>query len=204
GNPAMTPQLYLHSFDSGNTRLVSRNMNGEPAALGLAEARPVINGAGTRIVFDYSGSDLIAGDLNEASDVFLYEVAEDTLSIVSRARPELPFLTNPSGVGSELNSITADGSKLTFTAADIPSFPGDTNRQRDVFVADLATGRIDLVSTGDPYTHSRGGEAQLSGNGRFALYLRQVLSADQSLLGNLRFFRRDLVAGVAEEVDAAA
>lgn len=203
GNPTMTYQVYVREFASGTTRLASVNTNGRPALRSLFGTAPQIHSQGTRVVFDYAGSDLASGDLNDASDVFLYSMEEGTVKLISRAALELPSQSSPAGIGAELNSVSVDGSKVAFAAYDIPSFAGDTNRQRDVFVADLNTGNIETLSRGDPLTDFRGGQGVISGNGRFGLYFRQTYpdSGSPYFDNRLWFFWRDLVSGRSEQVD---
>lgn len=195
GNPARTYQVYLRNLVSRTTRLVSVNTNGQPAAQSLFAAEPQLNASGTPVAFDYAGSDLVADDFNEASDVFVFDASEGSVALISRALPGRPALTHARGVTRELNSLSADGTKVTFTA-----FAG-TNRE--VFVANLEGGGIEQVSAGDSLAGTRGSQGLLSGNGDFALYSREDRASPFSTYG-LRPFRRNLVLGTSEQIDPAA
>jgi Tol biopolymer transport system component len=193
GNSAGTYQVYLRDLSSATTRLVSINTNGQPAARSLIAAEPRLNASGTRVVFDYDGDDLVAGDLNEASDVFVFDVDTAKVMLLSGALPERPALTRPRGVISELNSVSADGSKVTFTAV--------LTTNREVFVANLTDGRIEQVSSGDSLVRMRACQGMLFGSGEFVLYQRDERVGVPFYAGTLRLFRKNLGTGTSEYVD---
>jgi len=184
--------VYFRNYLSKTTRLVSVSTNSQPAAQSLIATEPRLNASTTPVVFDYAGSDLVAGDLNEASDVFAFDASNGSVRLISRALPERPALAGPRGVTRELNSISADGTKVTFTAV--------VTTNREVFVANLLDGRIEQVSSGDALVGLRALQGLLSGNGQFALYFRDETATPFST-GALRLFRRNLDVGTSEYVD---
>lgn len=86
------------------------------------------------VVYSYA-TNLVAGDTNNASDIFLRDLASATTVRVSVG-------TN----GTEANGpsydadLTADGSVVVFSSQATNLFPNDTNGAVDLFMRDLRTG----------------------------------------------------------------
>ena len=93
------------------------------------------------VVFDSAGSNLVAGDLNGAPDVFLRNMATATTRRIS-----------VDSNGFEANSysvfpvISDDGSTVAFNSLASNLDPPDFNGASDVFLASVATGAIRRVS----------------------------------------------------------
>jgi Tol biopolymer transport system component len=109
---------------------------------------PVFSPDGTRIAFYSEASNLVAGDTNNTSDIFVKDLVTGTITRVS---------TNAAGAqgdGYSMNpSFSADGSKIAFGSVASNLVPGDNNFVSDVFVKDLASGAIARVggnNVGDP------------------------------------------------------
>jgi len=103
--------------------------------------RPHFSSDGTKVVFQSDSSDLVAGDTNGSSDVFVKDIASGTVTRVS---------TDASGSQgndySFLPVFSADGTKVAFGSNATNLVAGDTNGHRDIFVKDLLTGAVTLVS----------------------------------------------------------
>ena len=124
---------------SGTLTLVSTGANGPGNGFSL---RPVISADGTKVAFESFATTLVAGDTNEATDVFVKDLATGALTLVS---------TGASGLGNSFSlrpSLSANGTKVAFISNASNLVAGDTNGTADVFVKDLATGALTLVSTG--------------------------------------------------------
>ncbi len=97
---------------------------------------------GRYVLFNSLATDLVAGDTNGVGDVFVKDLDTGTLERVS---------TDSAGVQGNGNSgggyISPDGTKVVFTSASSNLVTGDTNGYNDVFVKDLSTGTVTLVST---------------------------------------------------------
>jgi len=103
--------------------------------------RPHFSSDGTKVVFQSDSSDLVAGDTNGSSDVFVKDIASGTVTRVS---------TDASGSQgndySFLPVFSTDGTKVAFGSNATNLVAGDTNGHRDIFVKDLLTGAITLAS----------------------------------------------------------
>src|SRR5439155_8754393 len=96
---------------------------------------------GKSAVFQSNPPTLVPGDTNNASDVFLHDLASGVTSRVSlnsRGRQA----NGPSGFAA----ISADGRYVAFSSLAPNLVRGDTNRISDVFVHNLASGKTTRVS----------------------------------------------------------
>ena len=99
---------------------------------------------GTKIAFASQASNLVAGDTNGSWDLFVKDIATGVVTRVS---------TDASGNEQGADSFaffttvafSPDGSKVIFTSAGSGLTPGQSGE--GVFVKDLGTGAITLVST---------------------------------------------------------
>ena len=128
--------ILLKDLASGTVTLVSTNSAGQPANFHSEDAR--FSGDGTRIVFSSYASNLVAGDTNGNSDIFVKDLVTGAVTPVS---------INAAGVlaGGYRPVISPDGSKVAFSAGSL-MVPGDTNAFLDIVVKDLLTGEIVLAS----------------------------------------------------------
>jgi Tol biopolymer transport system component len=95
---------------------------------------PCISAHGRYVAFVSNASNLVAGDTNQALDVFVRDTVAHTTRLVS-----VGLKGRLSIGGAELPAISADGRTVVFTSGAPDLVPGDTNNERDVFVRDLAT-----------------------------------------------------------------
>src|SRR5690606_28138912 len=103
-----------------------------------------ISDDGTRVAFTSEADNLVPGDTNDESDVFLRDLAAGTTQRVS---------VRNNGEQSSFSSVTSDldqdGSVVVFqTTADDLIGTNDTNGVADVYARNLATGRTIRVSVG--------------------------------------------------------
>ena len=98
------------------------------------------NGWGGVVVFQ-TAKNLVAEDTSNGTDIYAYNMSSHTVQFVSSK-------ADGSGVslGSEDASVSGDGRFVVFTSYSDALVPGDTNGTRDIFVKDLYTGAIALVS----------------------------------------------------------
>lgn len=97
---------------------------------------------GRFVVFASVASNLVPGDGNGLTDVFLRDVVAGTTTLVSRT----PGGATGVNGGSELPSISGDGARVAFESNATGLDPADTNGTGDVFLYERATDTVRLVS----------------------------------------------------------
>ena len=110
-----------------------------------------VSADGRVVAFVSDASDLVKGDGNRASDVFVYEVGSRSITLVSRSASG-----RAANGASSQPAISGDGGVILFQsdASDLmcgshcPATGRDINLVADVFAADRASGTVWRVSTG--------------------------------------------------------
>jgi Tol biopolymer transport system component len=103
-----------------------------------------ISGDGRYVAFGSDASNLVPGDTNGESDVFVYDRQTRQTTCVS---------VSPSGVPGDNYSydpaVSADGRYVAFFSAASNLVPGGTDNSFDVFVRDRQTGQTTRGSVAD-------------------------------------------------------
>jgi hypothetical protein len=132
-------EVYVRDVVAGTTERATFNVDGGPssgAALG-----PEISPDGRYVAFFSHATDLVPNDANGRADVFLFDRVTKETRLISVA-PD----------GSQANGLSAypnfspDGRYLAFYSSATNLVAGDENGYQDIFLADLESGEIELVS----------------------------------------------------------
>jgi Tol biopolymer transport system component len=102
---------------------------------------PRISGNGRYVTFISAADNLVTGDTNVATDVFVRDLLLQTTTRVS-----VDSSGNQGNGNSGNPSISADGRFIAFDSQATNLVPGDTNGASDVFVHDNLTGTTTRVS----------------------------------------------------------
>ena len=114
---------------------------------------PVISGDGRFIAFNSDATNLVPGDTNATTDIFIHDRIGRTterVSVSSDGAQAVPM--DPSNPGSEIAAVSFDGRLVAFEsdACNLISgncvTTGDTNGVRDVFLRDRMNGTTQRVS----------------------------------------------------------
>ncbi|MDQ1500555.1 MAG: hypothetical protein QOI86_3895, partial [Actinomycetota bacterium] len=129
---------------------------------------PVLSGDGSVVAFDSFADNLVSGDSNDASDVFVYERASGRTTRVSVASDGAQ-----SNSGSFSPSISANGRFVAFASDATALVPGDHNRDGDVFVHDRQTGKTALISVTSEGKPANGDSfaPAISADGRYVAFV---------------------------------
>jgi Tol biopolymer transport system component len=155
---------------AGVTTRVSVASDGTQGNGDSGDSGTSISADGRFVAFYSDASDLVPGDTNTASDVFVHDRQTGQTTRVSVASDG-----TQGNYESRYPSISADGRFVAFDSSASNLVPGDTNGYRDVFVHDRQTGQTTRVSvsgdgtqgnsnTGFPYGPS------VSADGRFVAF----------------------------------
>lgn len=126
-----------------------------------------ISGDGRFVAFRSVSTNLVSGDTNNASDVFVRDLLNGTTERVS---------VDSSGAqannGSYNAAISVDGRFVAFDSAAGNLVPNDTNGGGDVFVHDRQTGTTERVSVDSSGAQADGGSTvpSISADGRFVAF----------------------------------
>jgi WD40 repeat protein len=186
-------------FDEGNgvTTLASVDSGGAQGN-GYSD-QPHISSDGTKVAFWSNASNLVAGDVNVAPDIFLRDLVAGTTSLVS---------VDSSGVQGDdrslAPSISSDGMVVAFYSEATNLVPGDSNGVGDVFVRDLARGtttRISVDSSGNEgdgpcdFTPSISADGAIVG---FSAWADDLVPGDTN--GSLDVFVHDRNSGITTRI----
>jgi Tol biopolymer transport system component len=148
-NPPFGDQIFLRDRTMGTTERISVSSTGVAGNRNCE--RPSISADGRFVAFESAADNLVPGDTNKSSDVFVRDRVSGTTERVSVST------TGAQGSGTEQSaagvnaSISPDGRYVAFASRSDNLVPGDTNRAMDVFVRDRTAGtteRVSISSTG--------------------------------------------------------
>ena len=131
--------VYLHDRKKNLTTRVSKAMFGQEPDGHSGYAR--ISADGNHVAFGSHATNLVLGDDNSASDVFVYHRKHDSIELVS------PNLEGSSANGASMRpAISKSGRWIAFSSDASDLVGGDSNGARDIFVRDLKKDQTERVS----------------------------------------------------------
>jgi hypothetical protein len=193
--------VFVRDRATGTTERISVDSAGAEA--NGESALPSISADGRYVAFYSYATNLVAGDTNAFSDVFVRDRATGTTERVS---------VDSSGAQGDGDSVTpalsADGNVVAFFSRATTLVPNDTNFQVDLFVHDRTTGtteRDSVDSAGNESNNDSGGSLNhgpaLSADGRFVAFesmATNLIASDGN--GTLDVFVRDRASGATNRV----
>jgi Tol biopolymer transport system component len=153
-NPEFGVFLYVKDMQTGFLQMASANAAGQPANGASHDLQ--LSADGRFAVFVSSASNLVQGDTNGVTDVFLKDMLTGAIGRLS---------LSPDGVqgngASDAAQISGDGGTVTFRSNASNLFAGDDNNEGDAFVVKIDpaflnawTGRITGSESGEQLTGS--------------------------------------------------
>lgn len=181
---------FVHDNVSGTTTRVSVDSSGTQAN-GGSYYWPSISADGRYVVFTCSATNLVSGDTNARSDVFVHDMVSGTTT-----RASVDSSGTQANEESVFQSISADGRYVAFFSRASNLVSGDINSTWDVFVRDRTGGTTVRASVDSSGTQGNGGSyyPRISENGRYVTFHSGAtnLVADDTN-GVYDIFVRDLV-----------
>lgn len=165
GDKNAVADILLRDRKEKTTTLISQGLNGQGA--NGESVSPVMTPDGRYIAYSSFASNLVEGDNNNMSDIFLYDCATGKKELVSVGSGG-----KQGNHSSYAPSVSDDGRYVAFYSYASDLVPGDKNNEPDVFVRDRVarkTERISFTTTGG---EPRGMSVQpvISGDGRFVAF----------------------------------
>jgi Tol biopolymer transport system component len=183
GDTNHAEDVFLHDLATGRTRRVSVGRGGGQA--NGPSWFPAISADGRYVAFQSLASNLVAGDTNGLSDVFVRDLATGRMTRVSVTSRGAQARCNLGYCESTEPALSAHGRYVAFESSATNLVPGDTNRLGDVFVHDRRTGKTERVSVtsagrqaGADRTNNGSNAPVISADGRYVAFH----SADSNLV----------------------
>jgi Tol biopolymer transport system component len=201
------PDIFVHDLSTGETKVVSVSSSGE---LGNNRSLfPSISGDGSRIAFQSDASNLVSGDSNDESDVFVHDLATGRTELVSQSSFGIQADTLHDR-GSSDATISANGRAVAFVSPAHNLTPNDVNHSSDVFVRDLLTNKTVLASVSSSGGQGAGGfvgAPSLSPGGRRVVFESNdegLVDGDTTGLSAEDIFLHDLRDGTTQLVSVSS
>ena len=196
GDTNRARDVFVHDRQTGETTRVSVAQDGSQAN-GESFA-PAISGDGRYVVFSSSASNLVAGDTNNANDIFVRDRVANTTTRLS-----LALGGAEPNAGSYAPAISADGNVVAYESDATNLVSGDANGQRDVFVYDRSSGTTTRasVSTDGTEGDAPSGQAALDADGSvvaFSSFADNLIPLDENFTSDI--FVRERQTGTTTRV----
>ena len=202
GDTNHTYDIFVHDRWTGATELESVSSNGVQGT--GASQYPHISGDGRFVVFQSNATNLVPGDTNGKTDVF---VRDRHLGTTERVSVDSSGVQVNGDSTTYKASITPDGRFVSFHSQATNLVAGDTNGRWDVFVRDRQAGTTERVSLGSGGAQGTGDSrfSSLSSDGRFVAfssYATNLVANDSN--GYSDVFVRDRQAGTTVRVSVSS
>ncbi|MFZ0546920.1 MAG: hypothetical protein WAM60_15845 [Candidatus Promineifilaceae bacterium] len=132
-DPNAYGDVYVRDLVAGTTELITRGLNNQPT--NGDSHYPVLSADGRFVAYHSEASNLVPGDTNNVSDIFLFDHQTGITRLLSQS--EAGNLSNGT---SYTPAISSDGRFLVFQSSGNNLVPNDTNDVSDIFFyMDLTT-----------------------------------------------------------------
>jgi len=157
--------IFLHDRLNGTTTRISVGSTGQEGD--RPSLNPSISADGRFVAFESNSTNLVAGDTNNNSDIFVHDIQTNTTTGIS-----VDSTGNQGNIGSFNPSISADGRFVAFDSLADNLVAADTNSTRDIFVRDIQTNTTTRVSVNSSQNQGNFGSisAVISADGRFIAF----------------------------------
>ena len=203
GDTNARQDIFVHDRSTGSTVRVSVSTNGIEAD--ADSYFPTISRDGLIVAWQSSATNLVLGDTNGNSDIFVHDRTTATTTRVSLTAASAQVFGS-----STSPSLSTTGQFVAFASTASNLVAGDTNAAADVFVADRVTGSVTRISVNSSGAQAIGsslgsGEPSISGDGTkiaFRSYMTNLIAGDTN--GCADIFLRDLAAGTTTRTSLTA
>ncbi|MDM3854901.1 MAG: SdrD B-like domain-containing protein, partial [Aphanizomenon gracile PMC649.10] len=214
GDRSVSPQSYTNNLEKNFQSILAfaDSTFSEPANLSQSiqsltngndnSSTAILDKSGRFLVFTSEASNLIEGDTNGVTDVFIRDIQTKTLERISLSNDG----TEANGK-SEGFAISADGRYVVFASNASNLIANDSNNTQDIFLRDRITNTTQRVSLANDSSQTNGASdlAAISANGRYIVFssiASNLVAGDTNEMVDV--FVRDLEAGTTELISAAS
>jgi archaellum component FlaF (FlaF/FlaG flagellin family) len=192
--------IFVHDQQTGTIERVSVASDGTQANGESVE--PAISADGRFVAFKSAASNLVSGDTNGYSDIFIHDRQTGITERVS-----VTYTGTQANLFSYDAAVSNDGRYVAFTSSASNLVPGDTNGVEDVFIHDRQTDETERVSVasdgsqGNTWSNS----PAITGDGRYMAFSSH---ASNLVIGDTNnawdIFVHDRQTGTTERVSIAS
>ncbi|MBN1450525.1 MAG: PD40 domain-containing protein [Anaerolineales bacterium] len=169
--------IFVHDRQTGQTTRVSVSSSGVEENAPPPDDYLVlsISGNGRYVAFYSDATNLVSGDTNGATDIFVHDLQTGTTTRASVASDG-----TEANAGSREPSLSGDGRYIAFVSGATNLVAEDTNGKGDVFVRDLQAGTTTRASVNSSEVEANGGgyNPDISGDGRYVVFLSKSRNLD--------------------------
>lgn len=193
---------FVRDRESGTTELVSVDSNGVQSNA-VTFGFFALSADGRFVAFTSYASNLVPGDSNGETDVFVRDRTLGTTERVSVADDG-----SEGNVAAFQESMSADGRYVAFWSSSSNLVPGDTNGLSDIFVRDRLAGtteRVSVASSGAQGNGACGYFNAISADGRYVSFeslSTNLVRGDTNGVSDI--FVRDRQQGTTERVSVGS
>ena len=201
GDTNNTDDVFVRNTLSQTTTRVSVSTAGAQAN-GPSDS-PSISYDGRWVAFRSAATNLVAGDTNGQSDIFLRDLRNKTTIRVS-VKSNGGGQTTGGGVANP--QVSYDGNEVVFESSATNVVDFDLNGKPDVFVRNVSAGftEIETVTSSEFALTAGGTSPRFSGNGRYVVFESSTNQVGIDTNGDSDIFLRDRVNGTTEKVSTAS
>ena len=195
--------VFVRDRIAGSTERVSVTSGGVQASGG--SSLPAVSDDGRYVAFTSDAANLVAGDANGETDVFVRDRQLGITSLIS-----VDSFGTQGNADSALPAVSDDGRYVAFGSNATNLVAGDSNNEYDIFVRDRqtnTTARVSLTVSGAQSLGNANNRPALSGDGRYVAFASDatdMLGAGLDTNNNPDIFVRDRTAATTSRVSVGA
>lgn len=192
----LSRDIFLFDKKTGKTSMVSVNNAGNPGNDDSSSAR--ISNNGRYIVFHSDAQNLVEGDTNNASDIFLHDIKKGTTRLISANS------SGSQGNGGSYHAHISNNGRYVVYASDASNLvEGDNNNAKDIFLYDTKKGTTRIISNSSfgVQGNSTSDNPRISSRGRYIVYASDASNLVEGDNNNFPdVFRFDKKTGLTSRV----
>ena len=162
--------IFVKDIQTGFVERVSVSSSGEQADNSSGAATVDISDDGRFVLFDSTATNLVSGDTNTRSDLFVHDRNSGATERVVRA-------DDSEGGAATYGAISGNGRYVLFVGNDF-----DDVANSGLFVLDRTTGDLDRIRDGDDFLTSTGSQLAISDSGRWVAFVSSEFTSQHDII----------------------
>ncbi|MCK4725784.1 MAG: PD40 domain-containing protein [Anaerolineales bacterium] len=176
--------VFVNDRQTEQTELISITSEGKPGNSDSEASGGSISGNGRYVAFKSFANNLVGGDTNGFSDIFVRDrELGDTVRVSVSTNGE-----QGNGENGWFNSVSSNGRYVVYSSSSSTLVDEDNNELEDIFVHDLQSGKTERVTMGSDGTEPNGYSYApfISADGKYITY---TSLADNLVMGDENEYR---------------